>query len=471
MGQLTKANPLESPEPMKVAAQLLKECWETKGKRGLWVWRGEPWEWYGDRWCRRDPSWLVERVWVELEDAHVTVRGAEGSTRVVRHPPNRLRVMDIVEALWAHARFPHMRAPVWLDKTGVEGVDEGKCVGFQDKVVIVGGPDGVFSVERTSDWFDPAVLPVPWDPEAQCPTWLRCIREWGGGDPEWEELLARMMGYALLGGREFQRWFLLWGRPRSGKGTSQWVLERLLGSAVHHASVRQLANRYGLWGSEHARVLSVTEFSELEGREGHEAAGTLKSLVGEDPIMIERKYLEPLRGVRVPAVVIVQSNEVPNLPNKGQGLSDKLCVLPFQNTWLHREDVRLKEKLEAELPGIAAWAVFAAQRLIEAAPEERWPVPESAKKAEEQFEHFTNPFKAFLEAKFEKAPGGFVSNRELQRAWREWEVQEDLPKTKERYLANRLVQEGGWTLQLGRLGGVERIRGVWGLMTKDVDSE
>lgn len=343
-------------------------------------------------------------------------------------------------------------------------MDEARCVAFRDRVVEVGTGKWV---PRDDNWFDGEVLSVDWDEEATCPVWDRCLDEWSGGDPEWKELMSRMMGYAMVGSREFQRWFLLWGKTRSGKGTSQWVLSRLLGEGgVHSVNVRQLGSQYGLWGAETAKVISVAEFAELDTREGHDAAAVIKNAVGQDAVRVDRKYLGPVRVV-LPGVVIVQSNEVPNLPNKGQGLSDKMCVIPFMGTWLNKEDVGLKEKLAAELGGIAMWAFRGAERLFrEKEPGLRWPMPKASREHAAAIRETLNPMEAFLEARFTKAPGGFVTSRRAQELWLGWCEETGLPGRHGGPLGRRMVEEGGWALKCGK-AGKDGTRVVWGLLERN----
>jgi putative DNA primase/helicase len=164
---------------------------------------------------------------------------------------------------------------------------------------------------------------------------------------------------------------------------------------------------------------------------------------------------------------VVQSNEIPKLPNRGQGLASKMLVLPFTKSFLGKEDLTLGQRLAAELPGIAVWAMKGAQRLIgEQDSGARWPVPRAAEDAVERFSVLNAPMQEFLDANFEQKDGGFVATSVLWARWLDWKktsgTKDEMTQAK---LLHRIVEESSWGLTRGRLGG-ERLRGLRGLAMK-----
>ena len=351
MKALTQRNPLASAEPMHIARAIIRARWTTpQGRIGLWEWRGEPWEWYGGSWVRRDDKWLEEALWLSMEDAHVSTPTQAGVI-VRRLGPTVQTVQNVNCALRALIRMKHTASPAWLGKG--DGPVLGRCVAFDD--VIVDVKTGETSV-RDELLFEPCVIGCQWDPMAKCPVWEECVKQWSNGDEKWVSLLRRTMGAMLMPGRKWQRWMLMQGRVRGGKGTIMNVMKGLIGDGYRGVSMAQMSSQFGLWGAEGARVLSVSEFGALNSKEGELASANLKCVVGGDPVTIDRKYMEPLRDVVLPGFLVVQSNEIPRLSNRGQGLASKMLVLPFANSFLGKEDLDLGEKLANELQGIAVWA-------------------------------------------------------------------------------------------------------------------
>jgi len=274
-------------------------------------------------------------------------------------------------------------------------------------------------VERTEDWFDPVVIPVDYNPAAECPRWMKCLEEWGNNDPEWSMLLMRWMGYCLMNHRRHARWLLMYGKVRSGKGTIGKVLQSLLGrDAFMNSSLDDLSNDFGLDGLEHSRVLCISEVSELDGREGEKATRVLKNIIGQDPVTVNVKYKRQMRNMIINAAPIVQANEIPSLPNKGRGLSSKMLVLPFDVSFEGHEDPYLIDKLLGELEGIAAWAVQGAIDLE--AEENKFPLPSRASDTIQMYHLQNNPFDYFLEERFIRRESGFVATDLLWLQWNNW---------------------------------------------------
>lgn len=461
MTSRTQSPILASPEPMQVARYLLKSRFSTpNGRNGLWYWRGNFYEWYGERWQKRDLEWVESALWVSLENLTYT-QATQNGQRQVRYAPDIGKVKGVLRALQALQTLPHEKTPAWI--TAPKTKDTRSLVSFAD--VVLDAATGE-RFDRDETFFEPHVIPCAYDSGAECPTWQRCLGEWGGGDPEWGGLLQRMFGYCLLPHRDYAKWFLMYGKIRGGKGTIMSILKALLGEGYMGTCLEDIAGQFGLWGIEQARVMAINEVSEISNREGEAACRVLKSIVGRDPISINRKYEQPLRNVVVDAVPIMQSNEIPRLPNKGLGLSGKMVLLPFTVSFVGRENYRLGEELMAELPGIAAWA-YEGARLVEAErdPKAKFPMPEKSKALIDEYHTVNNPIDEFLSACFEVKEGGFVSSEALYSRWQDWSKGLRVPPLSQNQLVYRVVEGSTWDLRRARIGGGGK-RGLRGLKIK-----
>ena len=461
MTNRTQSPTLASPEPMQVARFLLNTRFSTPNNRnGLWYWRGNFYEWYGERWQTRDIEWVESALWVALEN-ETFQQATQNGQRQVRYAPSIEKVRGVLRALQALQTLPHEKSPVWL--TSPKTKECRSLVSFQD--MVLDAKDGT-KFSRDETFFDPHVLPVNFDPSAKCPTWHRCLKEWSGEDPEWSKLLQRMFGYCLLPHRDYAKWFLMYGKIRGGKGTIMSVLKALLGEGYMGTCLEDIASQFGLWGIEQAKVMAINEVSEISNREGEAACRVIKSIVGRDPISINRKFEQPLRNVVVDSVPIMQSNEIPKLPNKGLGLSGKMVLLPFTVSFVGRENYRLAEELMAELPGIAYWAWQGARALEEEEDsKKKFPMPEGSNALIEEYHTVNNPIDEFLNARFEVRESGFVSSDVLFHHWKECSKGLRVPPLSQNQLVYKLVQETTWDLKRTRIGGGGK-RGLRGLSLK-----
>jgi P4 family phage/plasmid primase-like protien len=475
----TQQNPLRTTEPMKVARAMLKVCFEDG--MGLREVQGRLFEWYGGKWVQRDVQWLEDAVWRWAEDLHVS--DDQNGLVVERYGPTEHKVAGIVRALQALCRVASTEVPQWLDAGARDRVmDPHCCVAFRDVVVDVKASAQVgalMCVPRGPEWFDPCVVDVDLEPGAECPRWMRCLEEWSGGDEVWKELLQRWMGYSLMSHRRYAKWMLFHGKIRAGKGTIGTVMRWLLGgTGFVGTSLDELAGSFGLDGIEFARVMCVSEVSELASREGEVAVRVLKNVLGRDPISINAKYRRQVRNVVVNAAPWVQANEIPQLPNKGRGLSGKMLVLPFERSFEGKEQHDLMDVLKGELAGIAAWALKGAVKLEAAADSEKFPPTGSGTQVIRDYHLANHPFDYFLESRFVKNPQGVVAISIVQREWQDWAatsgngmIRQDGRPIGKNSLTRRLIAESSWVLSKIRTGA-EGTRALGGLsLKKDPDDE
>jgi putative DNA primase/helicase len=462
----TQERPLASADAMDVARALLSALLTTpEGRPGLLWHRGDYYAWYGNRWRRQSPGWVEDCCWNGLADAFATT--PDGG--IARYRATRTRIGDVMRALAAITRIPHTQTPCTLDGT-LRDLPLDRYIAFDD---------GVYSIPtdellpRMASWFDPITVPVTLVEAAEPVRWMQALDEWSKGDPVWIDLLKRWFGYALMPHNDYARWLLMYGKVRSGKGTIARVLRALLGTDGYvGTSLYNLAERFGLEGLHLARIICVHEVSQLDNREGERCVGTLKTILGQDPVDIDRKNQSIIRNITFPAKVMMQSNEIPRLPNKGQGLSSKMLVLPFDVTFAGREDHTLASHLiDHELPGIARWALEGARELEASDPSGRFPVPDRSRDAVALY-HITNsPFDAFLKARFLQDEQGFVS---LSLIWNEWLHWRKINHIKgntvpRNNLGWRIEQESSW--HVNRYRHHAGARGLRGLSLRRIPDE
>lgn len=454
---------LQSAESMKVARSV------AAGKSTLRRWLNDWWMWDAQTgWRMLCHERVRDMLWLELEEAMVP--SPKDHAVLERYAPDRWKVEGVARALEAVCRLDLPDgAPAWIGHgpcpPALQGGDvatfRGAAVNARTGEVVEVGPE----------WFDPATLTVRWEPDAACPRWEAAVREWSCGDPAWEELLARWMGYCLMGSRRYSRWMLMYGKIRAGKGTIASTLRKLLGrDAYLSSSLEDMAGGFGLDGVERSRVICVGEVSELDGRDGEKVCRVIKNVVGRDPLTVDAKFMRQQRNVVVNATVMLQSNEIPRLPNKGRGLSGKMLVLPFENSFEGRESLDLDRELSAELPGIAAWCMRGAMRLEASQAKDRWPQTDGGRKAMRLYHLQNNPFDAFLEARFVPNEGGFVDNDRIRQEWDDWRSKNKvLMRVSANMLPIKLVQGSSWNLRQQRLPESQgHARGVAGMSLRRV---
>ena len=203
------------------------------------------------------------------------------------------------------------------------------------------------------------VLPVDYDPAAECPTWDGFIARITGGDAALAAFLARAAGYTLSGATAEQCLFFLYGRGANGKSTFIETVMALLGDLGHKARAQ------ALMAEERAGV--PNEIAALAGKRlvvaseladgGRLNEGLVKDLTGGDTMSARFLYGEPFT-FKPTFKLWLYGNHKPVIHGTDDGIWRRVRLIPFTVQIPETErDAALPAKLRAELPGILAWAV------------------------------------------------------------------------------------------------------------------
>lgn len=451
---------------MELAKQVQGSLLSTEeGYPTVWWWRGtwmvydevKGWRASGKDWAESFCYRVVDGLVVQKYDGRTRETSNQRWTATLSSVRELTKCLEMV-----CERDPFCEVPSWT--TGAQVFDADFCISFRDAVVGVG--TGEVDVRtRTANWFDTMTVQTDYDGFAECPRWVECVESWGEGMEGWGRLLQEWMGYCLMPTTKYAKWMFMMGRPRSGKGTITKVLEELMGGGAYLGiSLYDFGSNFGLHGLETARALVVNEVSELDKKSAERATQVVKSVLGQDSISIDRKNQDVLRNVRVDATITMVSNQVVQLPNRGQGLGSKMLVLPFRQSWMGHEDFGLFRELRGEMQGIAAWAVEGARRLVE--NRGVFSVVEGADETEREFRMVNNPIDAFLEARFEPNPASWTSSAMVLRQYESWcrSVGEPI-QYNDRTLIRAILGDSTWRLERRRRGDQNR-RGLQGMVLR-----
>lgn len=202
--------------------------------------------------------------------------------------------------------------------------------------------------------------PVPYAPDATAPRWYRFLAEVFEPNPDACEFVRRYAGYSLTGDTSAQCLLFAKGDGRNGKGVLLRRIQRALGRSLAGAAARKVfvetrhgdTSEYGLAGFLGKRALFVSEFNPGD----RIAEGVIKEITGGDPVTARHpagRYFEYQPQFKL----WMSSNHFPQIRGTDAGIWSRFRVVPFHVSFADRLDPDLDRKLDAELPGILAWAV------------------------------------------------------------------------------------------------------------------
>ena len=250
-------------------------------------------------------------------------------------------------------------------------------------------------IPHSPNWCSTVCLPFAYEPSATCPLWEKFLSEVFEGDQDRAALIQEFFGYCLSSDTSLQKALILVGKPRSGKGTIQRILGALAGLENSTGfSLERLATEFGPSALVNKAVALVGEVELSANPQRAKIVEVLKSIIGEDSISINKKYDAQFPSLRLPTRFVIASNSVPRLLDASGALAHRFLFVPFEMSFVGREDIHLEEKLLKELPGIANWALAGLKRLRAAGG--KFTLGDGHKRLASQYAADTSPIMAWV---------------------------------------------------------------------------
>jgi P4 family phage/plasmid primase-like protien len=252
--------------------------------------------------------------------------------------------------------------------------------------------DGDVRAHRAEDYLD-RVLAVPFRPGAKCPAWLKALADWWGSANSEEALaLQEFVGYIMLAHAKFKKALVLYGDEDCGKGVIVRVLRELVGADFCCQLSVEFMDDPGRRSVIKGKALNI--ITELSSQAIIRDDG-FKALVSqEDPVLLDDKF--KAREFYMPtAKHVISTNNLPRVTDRTNATISRMLILHMPRTFHGEEkDMTLGDRLVAELPGIALWALDGAKRLVLRGGQ--FSQPQSGSKVLDELRLEANPVRQFV---------------------------------------------------------------------------
>ncbi|MGR3758169.1 MAG: DNA primase family protein [Tranquillimonas sp.] len=240
------------------------------------------------------------------------------------------------------------------------------------------------------------LVPVPYDPDAECPAFLDFL-ETVQPDPDIRGFLQRWFGYCLTGLTTEQKLAFFYGGGRNGKSTLVDAVAGIMADYGTTIPIETLTGAEQRKGSDAtpdlvrlpgARFVRASEPE--QGQRMKEAL--IKALTGGEAIMIRRMQQEFVEVVPEFKLTI-SGNHRPEIRGADDGIWRRVLLVPF-TVQIPKEDVdpTLPETLKRERPGILRWMVEGCLDYLQGGLRE----PDAVLEATEEYRHDSDPLRVFL---------------------------------------------------------------------------
>jgi putative DNA primase/helicase len=141
------------------------------------------------------------------------------------------------------------------------------------------------------------LIPINYQPDAICSTWLSFLQRVTDGDIELIDFLQRCVGYSLTGSTREQCFFILYGTGANGKSTFLNIISELAGDYAKRTRTETLLVRGGNQiPNDVARLAGARFVSAVETESNRQLAeGLVKQMTGGDKLsarFLHREYFE-----------------------------------------------------------------------------------------------------------------------------------------------------------------------------------
>jgi len=226
-------------------------------------------------------------------------------------------------------------------------------------------------------------LTIPYEPEAQCPTWDHFLWRIMGGsqgedtdemsnaelearaeaDRHAEELISflqRIVGYALTGSTREQCLFILYGITKTGKSTFLSILRALLGPYSQQADMGTfMKQQRDKIRNDVADLAGSRLVCAVESKENQKLAEALvKEMTGGSDELKARFLFQEHFTFKPQFKIFLGTNHKPVITDTDGAIWERIRLVPFNvQIPIKERDKNLEERLKQELPGILSWAV------------------------------------------------------------------------------------------------------------------
>lgn len=350
--------------PMAVARQFV-----TDTEHLLIYYQGDWMVWQTSHWATTPPEDVKGLLWRAMEHSHYL--DANGDRKGWNPTPHKIN--GVYEAL-SHVASPKEVLGLSED---VDPAGNGGWFGRPKDVTWLGDqPDRVipFSsgllrvADRTLLPFDPLcfnryVLQCPYDPQAESKLWGDFV--FSSFPPDAVDTVEEWGGYVLSGRLDLEKYLLLVGLSRSGKGTYVAVLEALLpDNAIQGLTASKFRDQFTKAGLFDKSLVIVSD-SKVKLK-NPELVEFLLNTVGRDNQTARPAYGRRDITAVMPGRIMVLSNQTPEFADHSSALKNRTLAVHMPDTFAGKEKPYKETLTRPEhLSGIANRFLDGLDRLAE----------------------------------------------------------------------------------------------------------
>jgi putative DNA primase/helicase len=264
------------------------------------------------------------------------------------------------------------------------------------------------------------MAPVRADRQAKCPVFKKFLKRITGDDADVQTFIQKAVGYSLTGDMSEQVFFFVYGRSGSnGKSTLVNLIRDMLGDyGLHTQTETLLVKQYdNNIPADLARLAGARMVTAIEANVNrHLDEAKIKGMTGGEPItarFMRQNFFQFAPELKLWLV----ANDQPRVRGTDEAFWRRVRVIPLTIKIPEAErDGGLPAKLQAEWPGILAWAVRGCLKWQRDGLAQPSVVAAATKGWQQEMDHL----KKFIAEELEIAPGFKIPASRLFDRYQKW---------------------------------------------------
>lgn len=271
--------------------------------------------------------------------------------------------------------------------------------------------------EHTPNFFTFNELDYDYVPGSTCPQWISFLRDIWDFDPQLIDALQEWFGYCMVNDVSFQKFAILIGKSRAGKGVITRMLSNIVGEKNTSApSLGNLVKDSVLHQMSTCSVALVPDAHSVTSSKRDEVLNNFKAITGNDPLSFHVMY-KGSHTAMFKVRLVLSTNNMPEFVDPSGALANRMLPFPFTKSFEGREDPQLDKKLFAEREGVAQWAL---QGLYRLRSNNKFTEAHSAQSERENLKDDMNPLSSFIDDTCTVDPDAFVISERLYDTYLLW---------------------------------------------------
>ena len=218
-------------------------------------------------------------------------------------------------------------------------------------------------IPHTPDFFTFNSLKYDYDESAQCPNWLKFLDSIWQNDEMLKLQLQEWMGYCLSNDTSLQKFAILMGKSRGGKGVIGDIIRHMVGIENTVApTLSNLVKDSTLYSMSTSKLVLIPDAHSVNFGTRDAVLSNFKAITGGDPIDYHVLY----KGTQTDTFnchIMLSTNNMPEFVDSSGALANRMLIFPFHVSFAGKEDKDLKPRLLKEISGISNWALAGLERL------------------------------------------------------------------------------------------------------------